>query len=163
MGETGAGGSPWARVLPRAGVMRRSTFILPLATALAACATVGTGASMVLGGTDWRLASIGGEPAIPTEGPNAARLHFDADSGRVFGGGSCNRISGPYTLSGDSLRMGPMIATRMACADERLNAQETAFLGALDRTQRYTVAGDTLVLMGEGGSPLARLVRTAGE
>ena len=143
--------------------MRLST-LFPLAlTALAACATVSTGTPLALGGTDWRLASVGGEPAVPTEGPNAARIHFDADSGRVYGGGSCNRIAGPYTLSGDSLRMGPMIATKMACVDERLNAQETAFLSALDRTRSYTVAGDTLVLTGDEGSALARLVRTTGE
>jgi len=39
--------------------------------------------------------------------------------------------------------------------DEALNAQETAFLRALEGTRNWRIAGGTLVLSGEAG-PLAR-------
>ena len=142
--------------------------ILPAALLLlGACASTGGGAAAyALGGTSWRLESLGGQPAIPTEGPNAARLFFEAgatpDSGRAFGGASCNRFNGPYTASGGTLRFGALVSTRMACADERLNRQEVAFLGALDATRTFRVAGDTLVLEGEAGA-VARLVAIAGD
>ena len=49
---------------------------------------------------------------------------------------------------------------RMACADPQLNQQEQAFLAALQATGRYTIAGDTLTLVGRTGT-LARLSATA--
>lgn len=147
--------------------MTRSLRTLIGAAALAligACAGAGSGTTIVaapLESTDWHLASVGAQPAIPTEGANAARLRFVADSQRVLGGGGCNMLSGSYTLAGDSLRLREVVSTRMACADERLNAQEVAFLQALDDTRRYRISGDTLTLVGDGG-PVASLVASPG-
>lgn len=141
---------------------RTAVAALLLATA-AACAPsrVATTATP-LDGSNWRLARVGGTPAVSgADDERAAQIRFHPDSGRVYGSGGCNRISGPYTVSGDSLRLGPMISTRMACADDRANRQEVAFLAALDSTRRYRISGDTLTLVGEGG-PLALLVATPG-
>jgi heat shock protein HslJ len=44
----------------------------------------------------------------------------------------------------------------MACADARLNAQETDFLATLQATNRYEIEHDTLVLARDGAQ-LARL------
>lgn len=131
--------------------------------ATAACAPARVATSTTpLDGSNWRLARLGGTPAVSgTDSERAAQIRFHPDSGRVYGSGGCNRISGPYTVSGDSLRLGPMISTRMACIDEQANRQEVAFLAALDSTRRYRISGDTLTLEGEGG-PLALLVATPG-
>ena len=84
-------------------------------------------------------------------------LELAAADGRASGHAGCNRFSGPYTLSGDPLSFGALVSTKMACADEPMNAQETAFLGALAETRTWRMAGDTLVLAGSGGE-LARLL-----
>ena len=110
-----------------------------------------------LEGVDWTLHDLGGQPAVGDDPARLPSIRFDADSGRASGSGGCNRIAGPYTRDGDSLRIGPLISTRMACADDRLTRQETDFLAALDGTRSYRIEGDTLTLRGDG-TAAARLV-----
>ena len=59
---------------------------------------------------------------MPVPADPAARqptIEFVAN-GRAAGTDGCNRVSAPYTLNGERITFGPMIATRMACpgADE---------------------------------------------
>ena len=67
----------------------------------------------------------------------------------------CNRFMGPYELSGDSLRLGPLGSTRRACVDPdvdpEMNKQESALLHALGETRTWRVTGDTLLLTGKAG------------
>ena len=125
----------------------------------AACASLGR-SSAGLESRDWRLVELRGQPAAPSTGMRPAHLRFAADSMRVGGSGGCNRIAGTYAHSGDRLAFGPIISTRMACADTRLNRQETDFLAALQATNRYEITGDTLVLARDG-EHLARLLGTS--
>ncbi len=140
--------------------MRPLSLALTLAVVggtLAACATAATGGSPApFEDVDWRLLDVGGRPAVA--GPSAVRLRFQADSGRAFGDGGCNRFGGPYVRDGASLRIGPLIATKRACIDDAANRQENAVFGALEATRRFAVTGDTLVLSGDAG-PLVRWVR----
>lgn len=117
-------------------------------------------ADTALSGVRWMLAAVGGTSARPAEPQRSAYLELVPAEGRASGNTTCNRFSGPYTLEGSSLSFGPLISTRMACVDSLLNAQEAAFLGALQETAGWRMEGDTLVLTGTSGD-LARL--TAGE
>ena len=146
------------------GAASRAAGAAALALGLAACATAGTpGASDALAGPAWHLVEIGGRPALPAGDLGPAFVRFDADSGRASGNGGCNRMSGPYVRDGGALRIGPLVSTKRACVDEERNRQETDFLGALERTRRHAVSGDTLTLLGEDGGTLARLVAREGE
>lgn len=128
----------------------------------------GTGpvADTALSGTRWMLVEVAGAAARGGGSPErSAHIEFDPSEGRASGNSSCNRFSGPYVLSGDSLGFGALISTKMACIDSVLNAQEVAFLGALEQTRRWRMAGDTLVLSGSGGEVAkfrAGTVGTAG-
>lgn len=96
---------------------------------------------------EWRLSSIGGEPVLP---PNRARPSLRIEGGGVVGNGSCNRYSGPVTLSGDGgIRFGALISTRMACADP-VGSQEQRFFDALSQARYYLVVGQELRLFGAG-------------
>ena len=117
---------------------------------------MGPAADTALGGTRWVLVEVGGTAAVDAPPERAAYLELSPSEGRASGNTTCNRFSGPYSLSGDSLVFGALISTKMACVDSALNAQESAFLGALEQTRRWRMAGDTLVLAG-GESDLARL------
>ena len=143
--------------------MRRLSLLHAAAVlSVAACATTGGSASAPeIDGSTWRLVEAAGTPAPAPEGDRYAYVRLLADSARAEGNGGCNRMSGPFTRAGDSLRFGPMISTKMACADESRNRAETEFMGALDRTRAYRVSGDTLALLGDGGAVLAKLVRGA--
>jgi heat shock protein HslJ len=159
--------------------MRRPVTILPAISLvlLAACGGGGSGArdhadttaadsaasvtapASPLEGVEWALHELGGQPAVAGDPARQPSVRFDADSGRVTGSGGCNRIAGPYTRDGASLRIGPLVATRMACAVERLNRQETAFLAALDATRAYHIAGDTLTLTGTDTTTVRLIAR----
>lgn len=127
--------------------------MLSLMLAVMAC---GGGAAVPapLPGTSWVLHEIGGAPVVE---PGRATLGF-AESGRASGNGSCNRFSGTATIAGDSLSLGPLMSTKMACADEALTSQETRYLASLGSAQRYAIAGDTLRIYLAGGGEL-RFVR----
>jgi heat shock protein HslJ len=105
----------------------------------------------------WRLTELDGRPSAGAGGDREPHLRFAEDSARVTGSTGCNRLTGPFTRDGATLRFGAVATTRMACVDSLLNQREQAFLAALGRTERYEVAGDTLTLIGSAG-PLARLV-----
>lgn len=139
-----------------------SAFVL-CTTIAAACAPARVETTAApLAGRDWRLVELGGMPAVGgNDSGRTVRIRFDADSGRVHGSGGCNRLFGPYKLSGDSLRLGPLASTKMACLDDQSNRQETAFLAALDDTRSYRISGDTLSLVGSSGL-LALLVAGPG-
>lgn len=94
-------------------------------------------------GTEWRLPAAG----------SRAGLRFDA--GRVTGSDGCNRLSGAVTVEGESLRIGPLAGTRMACLHGQAEAQ--AFGAALARAQRYVIRGEVLELLDSEGASLLRL------
>jgi heat shock protein HslJ len=122
--------------------------VLPLLAALTGCAAApgagGGAAADGLEGTSWTLTELNGAAAV--SGGGVPTLEFAAGEPRVSGNASCNRFSGFYTHSGDSVRFGPLASTRMACADAAANTQETAYLRVLETTTRYTVSGDVLTL-----------------
>jgi copper homeostasis protein (lipoprotein) len=119
----------------------------------ATCAGRTSGAT--LENTDWRLLELGGRPAGVAENTTKPYLQLDPAQKQARGSTGCNRFFGPYVLSGDSLRFGPLASTRRACLDQEMNRQERAFLEALSATRRWQVTEDTLVLTGEAG-PVAR-------
>lgn len=126
-----------------------------LASAVA-CASFGR-SERALETREWRLAELGGQPAVPSTGMRRAHLRFSADAMRVTGSGGCNSLTGSYKVVADRLVFGPIQSTSMACADARLNRQETDFHFALQGTNRYEITRDTLILIHDG-ERLARLV-----
>ena len=114
------------------------------------------GGNAPLSGTSWTLVELNGQPVLPAGEP--LTLNFAADEQRVSGNGGCNQFSGPYTQNGDSLDIGPLIATRRACVDPAANAQETAYFQALESTTRYSIERGQLVLY-SGDQVVARFRR----
>ena len=113
---------------------------------LGACATFRSGNSSLPDDT-WRLEELDGvgtrTSVDPARGPF---LRFNEDKSRVTGAGGCNTFSGPYTHAASALHFGALVMTRMACADESLNRQESAFITALATIDHYEVSGSTLIL-----------------
>ncbi len=81
-------------------------------------------------------------------------LRLESATTRASGFAGCNRFSGPYTLSGDSLSFGPLISTKMACAQG--NDVEVAYLAALAEVRSFTATDSVLTLRGSG-APVATL------
>ncbi|QTN24017.1 META domain-containing protein [Rhizobacter sp. AJA081-3] len=72
-----------------------------------------------------------------------ARLVLGAD-GRLSGHTSCNAMNGPYSLSGDTIKIGAIATTRMACGPLLLE-QEDRILTALELAATARVRPDGLL------------------
>src|SRR5688572_4916029 len=117
-------------------------------------------AASALQGPRWRLVELDGEPALAGGGLREPHLIFSRDSvDRVGGATGCNSMGGRYTADGDRLRFSDLFSTKMACIEEERMRQETRFVGALERADRYSIAGDTLTLS-EGGTAVAKFVKS---
>ncbi|MEQ1513514.1 MAG: META and DUF4377 domain-containing protein [Lysobacteraceae bacterium] len=122
--------------------MTRSLSLLMLSLALAACAQAPSSADASkadsqpqpdrmqtmknpLADFHWRL-----QDATDTQGRRidallvrqAQPLQFDFVDGRISIANACNGMSGEVRIEGDTLRFGPLVSTRMACADPAVMA-----------------------------------------
>lgn len=129
---------------------------LPDGRLLAGCCRVPVPASSFEGPT-WRLTAVGckGVTGFATD-PVTARF----EAGRVSGFSGCNRFTGSYTLDGDSLVVGPLAGTMMACADPQMAIEKT-FLSGLTGKLRQAISGDRLTLTSASGDALAFQVEPA--
>lgn len=129
-----------------------------LTTALTGC---GSGISLdePIEGLAWQLVQLGDEPVAPG---NGAQVQFDRSSGRVSGSGGCNRISGTFTRTGVTLKIGQMASTRMACTDPTRGANEAQFISALQSTASYRLAGPNRLALLDGNGRTAALLSSGG-
>ncbi|MGD8494657.1 MAG: META domain-containing protein [Gemmatimonadales bacterium] len=107
----------------------------------------GTGVPASLAGSAWKLADLGGTPALADVD---VTLRFGED-GTVAGRGSCNRYSGPVEVSGDSISFGALASTRMACP-EAISRQEDRFFAALRDADQWEIIDSNLLIFG-GSDP----------
>jgi heat shock protein HslJ len=107
-----------------------------------------------LDGTIWRVVRLG------NDAPSAPAVISFGKSG-VSGSLGCNRINGPYRVTGRRLRIGALAMTQMACAPAAM-AQEQDYARFLDRdlTIMRSADGGSLALTAAHGLTL-RLVTNA--
>jgi heat shock protein HslJ len=65
--------------------------------------------------------------------------HFEG--GRISGFSGCNQYTGGYTLNRDSVVIGSLAGTLMACSEPQM-VLEKAVMGALTGTLGYAITGD---------------------
>lgn len=97
-----------------------------------------------LEGTEWTLTSIIDADAVSSiVGDQPITLNI-AD-GRLHAS-VCNQINGEVTVDGDSLKVGPLISTRMACPSEEESLQEGAVMSILEAATSFEIEGATLTI-----------------
>ena len=97
---------------------------------------------------EWQVESVEGRTVLAGSQPV---LTFGSD-GRVAGNASCNRFTGSYRLTGETLTFSALALTRMAC-EQALMTQEQAFVRALESISGFGVGPrDSLVLL-DGDTP----------
>ena len=112
-----------------------------------------------LPGSEWRLVSLAGVPAIAN---SKATLAFP-EAGRVAGNGSCNRFTGSVVIAGDSLKMGALASTRMACLANDVSAQEDNYLKALGAATRFAYQEPFLLIYAEGYDQPLKFIRAPAD
>ncbi|MDH4047369.1 MAG: META domain-containing protein [Gammaproteobacteria bacterium] len=115
-------------------------------------------ASNEITGISWQPLSIGGDPIAVG---SAMRLQFGLD-GKLTGHSGCNGFSGDYSRDAESVEIGPLGATRMACPD-RETTLENRFFDALQRTVTAESRAGRLILSDADGKVLAVLKQATPE
>lgn len=106
-------------------------------------------------GTAWRLEYLSEDRAI---GGVRATLEFPK-IGRASGDASCNQFSGAVEIAGETIKFGPLVSTKMACADA-IATQETNYLKGLEEATTYRIEGTLLTMYSKEKDPLLRFMRT---
>ena len=79
--------------------------------------------------------------------------------GELVGHGGCNRYFSTYKLSENTIEIGPIAATRMACPDPAME-HERLFLQALQNARQIARNGTDLWLNDAAGNPLVQLTHS---
>lgn len=103
-------------------------------------------AAMLLTGSEWGPAGSGD-------------VFVQFRDGRVSGSGGCNRFGGSYEQTGQNLRIGPLMATRMACADPEKMQTEQKFFELLEAVHGFEATHMKLILKDTAGNELGVLIR----
>ena len=113
-------------------------------------------AAALLAGHHWRLVEASDASGARIEALFAradAPVQLDFTDGRLGVSNTCNRMGGGYTLEGQTLAVGRLASTQMACADPKL--------AALDAEVGKRLEGP-LTLATEAGTPPRLILATAG-
>jgi putative lipoprotein len=104
----------------------------------------------------WNALSIAGTPVARG---SVSSLSIGSDM-RAGGRGGCNSWFAQAQVGEQSLALSAVAATRMACLDDTMTAQETAFFNALAETRFWRLDHDQLTLLDTAGKELAVLEKS---
>lgn len=127
--------------------MKNVLIIAALALLLGSCAASKNSAARNLQG-NWQLTMFpdGGKTFAEMFGDRRPELNFDVASNKVTGSTGCNRLSTSFNLNkGLFLFDKNIITTKMACP----GYEESTYLNALSRVNRYVIEGDQLRLLND--------------
>jgi heat shock protein HslJ len=113
-------------------------------------ASTGFEATADLAGTGWTMTSLDGQP--PVEG-TTVYLNFDT-AAEASGNSGCNGFGGTYETDGFHIEFGPLIGTMLACLDEGVMEQETAFRNALEDAAFYDMSTTGSLRLYDAGSTM---------
>ena len=118
--------------------------------------TAGGPTANELDDTSWRLAEFGPADAMQTANGEVTLIF---SPGNIIGGVSgCNSYGGSYTFDGTTFGVSNVASTEMACADNSLMQQESAFNAALNSATGLSMNGDELrITYSEGTLRFTRL------
>jgi heat shock protein HslJ len=101
-------------------------------------------------GVPWKLVS-----GLDVEGVEASPPSVTFENGVMGGSTGCNHYGGPVTIDGDSMKIGMIAATQIACPPPA-DSVERAYLAALGQVGGWGMDGSALVLVNGDGDELLR-------
>jgi len=110
-------------------------------------------------GQVWQLQGYnnGKQAIVSARNGTEITLEF-RDDGTLGGSDGCNRYMSGYTLEGETLTIGPVATTRMACKGPQGAAEQArAYAAALGTVRGYRIEGGELTLLDGEGKAAIRL------
>ena len=129
-------------------LMKRRLALVVLAGVLSACGGRGGASATPTGGlegTSWTLVEIDGRAPA---GESVSTLAFD-QAGNVSGSAGCNTYTAIAATEGNTIAVGPLSTTRMACSGVT-GLQETAFLTAMGEVQSFAIDSQGRLVLEDG-------------
>lgn len=108
-----------------------------------------------LAGTAWRVDSIAGCDVLANA---PAFIRFDTE-GRASGTTGLNNFTGPAAISGETIKIGPLAATRRAGPEELMDQEHQFFTGIESAVTWKRDEAGVLHLRNAAGDTLLRLSR----
>ena len=137
--------------------MKRRWFTLIALIVLAAApGIVGctSDSAVELEGKKWLLESYGNTDS-PTAVIEDTRVTAEFSEGQVNGKAGCNNYFGSYEIKCAEITFGPVASTEMYCMDpEGIMDQETAYVSALQTSEKFEIAKGTLRITCSGDQVL---------
>lgn len=122
-----------------------------------------TAASSELAGSSWTITAYNTGSAVSSVLAESNPTLGFGDDGTIHGNAGCNSFTGPYTLGKDTLGLGPLASTMMACSTpDGIMDQEKKLHAALESVTSYRIEADTLTLL-SGQATAAQLTRVTNE
>jgi heat shock protein HslJ len=147
-----AHGAGDARCCP-SQLARKSYAFRDASLVLETSTVTGTLSLAQLGGREWTLVRMEGEPLA--QGARAPTVAFA--QARLSGFGGCNRYTGTiHETTPGRISLAQLAATRMACAAPAMELEDRYF-AAMRSVSHYAVAAGRLVLTGADGAAVRRL------
>lgn len=105
-----------------------------------------------LAGTSWTVTGYNnGKQAVQSVSADTSLTVVFGEDGKVSGNAGVNTYNGPFTAEVHTVKIGPLVATRMA-GPEDLMTQETLFLEALQNSVKWEIRRGMLVLSDDKGA-----------
>lgn len=122
---------------------------LAVALTLTACTVGGSTVSAASPEGEWTLLTLNGAPLLAGSTINVAFAE-----GKITGYSGCNSYGGAYTVKGDTLQLGEIAMTLMACVEDGVMDQEQAYMKALSNVAEFRLNHDRLELSDTSGAAL---------
>jgi heat shock protein HslJ len=104
-------------------------------------------------GTTWRLTTFAAADVVSSVISDTEITATFSGDDTVAGSAGCNRFSGTYASTGNTLSFSPLAATKMRCAGEVM-AQESAFVDAMGAVASFSIQGTRLLLLDDDSALL---------
>lgn len=102
--------------------------------------------------TEWQLSGIISKQAVSSPVGGSAVTMTIADG--QLSGKACNTFRGMVVVDGGSFKAGPLMSTKMACANADETAQETTVLRTLEAADAFLIKGSQLTITAPDGTGL---------
>ena len=99
----------------------------------------------------WTATSFHDGSATATLPTDAGLTFAFTPDGRVQGNGGCNKISGPFGVSGSDISIGPLMSTTKSCGPE-IDAREQRYMTALQTAMTWAITPGKLELRDYDGN-----------
>jgi heat shock protein HslJ len=107
-------------------------------------------------GTEWVLGDLPGQVLADVR----PTISFSGD-GTVTGNAGCNTFNATYTVTGDTIEIGPIMSTKMAC-EEPMATVEAAYLAALEAVNKVGMLDNgKLQLWDDGGKTTLAFIQAS--